>query len=205
MGDELPIRVERLQSQHDLLAAQVKQSVDGVSHTLNNVQLEVRSLSNKIDALAELRYSHESNERAVDGVKESLSELNIKLENWFNEFRSDQEEKWDRYYKERDAWRSAHEADNQKTKDTLTRWSAAGFVVVLVGGAVVSGFVWTLNFRFNNAEQSSGRVEAQAARNRDAGEAMKDKLHQIELYLARGGVNPSQPYEGDENETARSR
>jgi DNA repair exonuclease SbcCD ATPase subunit len=195
----VPIRMERLEGQHNLLAQQVKTSADNVRNTLDNVQLEVRALSNKIDTLTDLRHSHDSNNKAVEDLKENIRELDHKIENWFNEISDDQKEKWDRHYRDRDKWRQEHLADNQRTKDTITRWSGVGFSLVLVGGAVVSGFVWSLNFRFNTAQAASERIEAQAARNRDAGEAMKDKLHQIELYLARGGVNPSQPYEGDEN------
>lgn len=199
------IDITELKGAQQLLAQQVKSSVDNVTSSLNNVQLEMRNVASKVSELAGLQHSHDSNSRAISEVKSSVSALGAKLETWFEDFETAQAHKWEKHEQDRDAWRAAHEADNRRTREKIILWTGMGFSFLLLGGAIVSGFLWVMNDRFSqqnaeaartNAAMDSDRKRSEMAiaANRDRIEAIKDKQHEVELYLARGGATPRVPY-----------
>lgn len=188
------LHMERLQGAHNLLAQQVKSSVDSVSNTLNSVQTEVRNIASKLSELAGLQQSHDSNNVAIRDVRDSVSALDTKLEEWFDDSERKREE-WQRTYEaERDRWRTNHVAENQKTRDALIQWTGVGLAVMVLGGTVVSGFVWNLNMRFEQQTRDSTRIERALDEERISTAKLREKTHEIELYLARGGVDRAQPY-----------
>lgn len=188
------LHMERLQGAHNLLAQQVKASVEGVSTTLHSVQTEVRNIASKLSELAGLQQSHDSNNVAIRDVRDSVSVLNTKLEEWFDDSER-KRESWQRTYEaERDRWRTSHVAENQQTRDALVRWTGVGLAVMALGGTVVSGFVWNLNMRFEQQARDSSRIERMLDEERISTSRLRDKTHEVELYLARGGVDRAQPY-----------
>ena len=181
------VDLAELRGEHRLLAQQVKSSVDGFSHTLNTVQIEMRNLSKNITELTGLQHGHDANNIAIGKIEGSVSDLGKKLDEWFEDFEQAQAGKWEKYEADRDRWRSAHEADNRDTRERLIRWNGVGFAVVLLGGAVVAGFLWVLNMRFQDAKDDS-EVLAQRHVLHEAQQAkLVDKTHEMELYLARTG------------------
>ena len=119
---------------------------------------------------------------------------------------SDRLEKWfDDYERQRDEWRNRHEADNEETqrelekeirsvRETVIRSIGIGSGVGLFGGVIISGFMWTLNYRFTEQAQDVQRVEQTSGYNRSLIDAQTVEINDIKLYLARGGRIPDEPY-----------
>lgn len=186
------VEMSELRGAHNLLAQQVKGSVDGFSSTLNNVQLEVRNLSSKITELTGLQHGHDANNVAIARVETSVAEVSKKLDEWFSDFEEEQDRKWTKYEDDRDRWRTAHEADNRHTRESLIRWNGVGFAVVLLGGAVVAGFLWVLNMRFQDAKDESDVLAQRHVLHEAQQTRLVEKTHEMELYLARTGYNQGQ-------------
>lgn len=119
---------------------------------------------------------------------------------------SDRLEKWfDDYERQRDEWRNRHEADNEETqrelekeirsvRETVIRAIGIGSGVGLFGGVIISGFMWTLNYRFTEQAQDVQRAEQISTYNRSLIEQQTVEINDIKLYLARGGRIPDEPY-----------
>lgn len=131
-----------------------------------------------------------SNER----LETTMKLLGDRLEKWFDD-----------YERQRDAWREQHEADNENTeralsqeirsvRETMIRSVGIGSGLGLLGGVIISGFLWTLNYRFEEQKQDITRTEATGAYNRSLIEAQTIEINDIKLYLARGGRIPDEPY-----------
>lgn len=119
---------------------------------------------------------------------------------------SDRLEKWfDDYERQRDEWRERHEADNENAnremsqeirsvRETLIRSVGIGSGLGLLGGVIISGFLWTLNYRFAEQKQDIERTEVTGTYNRSLIDAQTVEINDIKLYLARGGRIPDEPY-----------
>lgn len=164
MADTPGERIARLEGIQTALAEQV---VDG----FREVKEEMRSLSSKIDTLADVRTSHEANERAITEVRDSLRTIEGRIDSWFGDI----------------------EKDHATTKNKIAWFGGAIAVVVLFGGTFVTGFVYFLNYRFNEQQVAQQTADDEIAKNRAAIETIKDKQHQVELILARDAPNGGQP------------
>jgi hypothetical protein len=124
------------------------------------------------------------------------------MEKLFSDHATVQDRKWEIYSADRDSrWRE-HEADNENTsrdirgeikdirevevrriREKLIRWTGwgagVGALVMLIG----TGFLYHLNYRFNENDFKTDRLQIES---RQHGEA----LQEIKLYLARGGRIP---------------
>lgn len=145
----------------------------------------------------------------LEGRQNSLEQL-VKASNERLELTmrglSDRLEKWfDDYERQRDEWRARHEADNEEShrelsreirsvRETVIRAIGIGSGVGLFGGVVISGFMWTLNYRFNEQTQDIQRAEQISTYNRSLIDAQTVEINDIKLYLARGGRIPDEPY-----------
>lgn len=119
---------------------------------------------------------------------------------------SDRLEKWfDDYERQRDEWRERHEAENENAnremsqeirsmRETLIRSVGIGSGLGLLGGVIISGFLWTLNYRFAEQKQDIERTEMTGTYNRSLIDAQTVEINDIKLYLARGGRIPDEPY-----------
>lgn len=203
------VRMQRLEGDHNLLAAQVKASVDNCTGALNSVQLEVRTLTSNLGKFSNMQHAHETNTTAIHEVKNSVNDLGRRLEGWMSDFERRNTEQWNQYRLDRDSWRSTHERLNEETKDVLherinTVREATIRILAWAGGAgalaavIAAGFLWSLNDRFNNTAVAVQAVDARVTKNTERVTSLDtrntDKIHQIELYLARGGENAKQPY-----------
>lgn len=173
-------RIAKLEGDQRLLESQVKQSVDGVRSALDNVQLEVRGLAHKLDALADLKHTQEGNREAISEMKETLNGMSANIERCFSEIETDNAK-----------WRSDHERDNNDTKNKLFMWHGIALAVVLVGGSLVGGFVYFLNYRFNEQAEAQKSADQDIRDNRNRIDALKDRQHAIELIQAQ--QRPQQP------------
>lgn len=199
------VRMERMEGEHRLLQSQVKQSIDTLSSTLGNLQLETRTVLAKLSELAGLQNAHDSNKVSIDEVKRSVGELNTRLEEWFDDFDQRNQRRWELYEANRDSWRRQHEAENENSardlekeirsvRETTIRFAAFGATFLLLGGTIVGGFIYNINYRFNEGKDDIAETQRTGGTNRALIEAQMKELVDIKLYLARGGRIPEEPY-----------
>lgn len=192
-----------------LLAQRVGSGMENVTNTLAAVQIEVRGCSTNLSELRGLQGAHDSNKVAIDKVEKSVSDLGMRLESWFDEFEAKQEQRWRDYSTNRDQWRREHETENENAKkdlekeirsvrETVIRFVGFGSAIGALAGVIVGGFLWNINYRFNDHKEDVERVEAITTRNTQRIDAMGSdygkELADIKLYLARGGRIPDEPY-----------
>lgn len=199
------VRLERMEGQHQLLAQRVSSGMENVSNTLASIQVEIRGLGQELGKLSELRYSHDTNRNLVEELRRSLGEMNSRLESWFVDHEERNISRWKEYEANRDQWRASHEAENQKDKGELTseiravrerviRYVGYGSAVGVLGGVIVSGFLWNIDFRFEVAKQDIVELSEDLEDNSALSSETAKKLVDIQLYLARGGRVPEEPY-----------
>lgn len=203
------IRLERIEGDMRLLTQRVGNGMENVTNTLASVQIEVRGCSTKVSELTGLQGAHDSNKIAIDKVEKSVADLGARLESWFDEFEEKQDRRWQQYENNRDQWRREHEADNENVKkdlekeirsvrETVIRFVGFGSAIGALAGVIVAGFLWNINYRFNDNKEDTDRVEQLATRNRQLIDTMGvehgKELSDIKLYLARGGRIPEEPY-----------
>lgn len=199
------IRLERIEGEQRLLASQVKQSVDTLTSTMHSLQSDMRNVSNKISELTSLQHAHDANKAALDEMKKTMVDLNSRLEDWFDDFDQRNQRRWEQYEAGREQWQREHEAANARDKrelereirgvrETTIRFAAFGAAIALLGGTIVGGFIWNIDYRFHEGENDIAEARQIAASARDKLDALMAELVDIKLYLARGGRIPEEPY-----------
>lgn len=199
------VRMERIEGEQRLMASQFKQSVDVLTSTLHALQSDTRNVANKISELGSLQGAHDSNRVALDEMKKSMADLNSRLEDWFDDFDQRNQRRWEIYEANRDRWRREHEASNERDKrsleretrsvrETTIRFAAFGAAVVMLGGTVVGGFIWNINYRFAEGKDDIAEARQATFNNRVKVDSLGSELIDIKLYLARGGRLPVEPY-----------
>lgn len=192
------VRMERIEGDHRLLQSQVKGAFDNMTGSMQSVQAEVRNISNKVGDFSDLRIAHEQDRGTMARIEKSIAELGNKVDIRLERMERENEDRWTR-----------HEADNENADrdlqdqidelskrhhDTDRRISrAVGWVsgLSVTAALLIGGFVWAINFRFVDAKEDINRIEMKS----NAFDALKDKVQQLELYLARGGQRPPEPYD----------
>lgn len=179
--------IERLSSQHQLLAAQVKNSVDNFSHTLQSVQAEMRSVSEKISDLTGLQHAHDANRESLARMENSVQALSGQWKEWTDDFEESNERRWER-----------HEQENKDTRDTVLKWTYGAIGLSLCLGALGGMFTWNLQKEFNDVTDANATAALRIEKLRDdknaKDEELQERLHEIELYLTRGGEYRREPY-----------
>lgn len=131
---------------------------------------------------------------SIDSLREGQRDLTALLHRWFDD-----------HEKNRDDWRVRHEAENENNvrdlykeirhvRETAIRAVSIGIGIGLVGGALISGFLWVLNGQFNIVKADAQRAEAQATYQRQLIDKQAAELVDLKLHLARGGRIPEERY-----------
>ena len=192
------VQLKELEGDVRLLNQTLSGNIKALDNSINSLQLESRGIVAKIDGLIGLQAQHDTNRETLAELKRSVTELGNKMERWADDER-----------KERDEWQLRHEADNENESreigEKLDRINGkvnvargALSVVVLLGGAIVTGFLWNINMRFEASSAAVIAVVNRVDRNGENVEEIDDRLREIELYLARGGhTDPYQPRNTD--------
>ena len=199
------VRMERLEGRQDLLAQRVSQGMDNVASTLASVQVEVRGLAARIGEVGALQYSHDTSRAAIDEMKRSILDLNSRLEDWFSDFEQRSQQRWDKFERQRDEWRREHEADNENDKrelekeirsvrETVIRFVGYGSAIGALAGVISVGFLWNINYRFNEGREDINETRIITSRNVNSIEQLKADTIDLKLYLSRGGRIPAEPY-----------
>jgi hypothetical protein len=197
--------MEHLSGRQALLEQQVKSSMDALTNMLSTAQLEIRNMTNKFGEVAAIQHSQDANRATLDELKKSVSVIGTRMETWFKDFDNRNNLKWEAAERNRDDWRLRHEAENENAyrtletdlrsvRETVIRslgWGVAAGTLTVV---IVSGFLWSINDRFATTKERSIKTDQTIAGQAAAVDRLRDKTTEIELYLARGGVNPQEPY-----------
>jgi len=173
MGElDQALRIERLESDMRHLGEQVKQGLD-------DLKLDVRRVNESVSGLRSLQQSHDTHDASISEIKETLGDMNRRLEEWFDDHDDRQRKQWREHDKE-------HEQVDERISSVRDKiiWASG---VCVVGGALVFGFLWVVNDKYTDL-----RISADSATQRIDDD--REKIHEIELYLARGGGVPAQPY-----------
>lgn len=180
---EQAVRIQRIEGEHQLLAQRVTSGMESVTNTLGNVQLEVRALNSSIRELAGLQHSNDSNKGAIERIESSVKELRQSVEEWFDTYES----------KNEDAKARLSEQIQKVREDTI-RIFTVGAVVTVLGGAVITGFLWNINRQFADEHEVHQQQRAISDANRSMIDKTRDEVYDVKLYLARGGRIPDEPY-----------
>ena len=167
----------------------------------------------RMDELARLQHEHDSNKVSIDEMKKSIALLSERLSEWFEDFDKRNQRRWEQYETNRDQWRKDHEAKNSSSerelgkeirdvRETVIRFMGYGAAASALAGLIAGGFLWNLNYRFNDVtidtKDDYARVESSARANRARIDSISaeygKELSDIKLYLARGGRIPEEPY-----------
>lgn len=177
-----------------LLQQRVSTGLDNVTNTLAGVSSQVRDVGNKVSELAGLQNAHDSNKLAVERVERTLETLGARFEKWFDDFKIENERRWEMHEQENASVQRDQEKKIQDVRDTVTKWGGFAIAVAVLGGALVTGFLYNINYRFNDNNDDIDNVAQAALNNRALIDKNADLLHHIQLYLARGGRVPEDPY-----------
>jgi len=199
------VKLAQLDGAQQLLAQRVSSGMEAVTSTLASVQLEVRGLSTKIGELAGLQHSHDSNKEAIDKIERTVGGLVTKLEGWFDDFDERNNRRWEAHEANRDAWRREHEAENeddhraltakvQDVRETVIRVIAIGSAIGTLSGVIVAGFLWNVNYRFENQDKTIQDRKEASSYNRSLYDKLNEEMVEVQLYLARGGRIPEEPF-----------
>lgn len=207
------VRLEELNGRQNLLSLQITQGLNATRTAIEGTQSEVHKLVGAVEKLAAFQTDHASNKDALDMLRRQIDLVSTRMEQLFTDQARVQDRKWDAYAVDRDQrWRE-HEADNENTardlrkemtdikdievrklREKLIRWTGVGFGFGLVAVMIVSGFLYHLNYRFNENDATTTKLQAQAA-------VGVRELAEIKLYLARGGRVPAQLFIDETKET----
>lgn len=188
------VQLKEVEGDLRLLNQTVSGNIKALESSINSLQIESRGIVAKIDGLIGLQAQHDTNREVLAELKRSVADLGIKMERWADDER-----------KERDEWQLRHEADNENESRTTAEKidkingkvnvaRGAVSVIVLLGGCIVTGFLWNINMRFQASAESIVAVVGRVDRNAENIEEVDDRLREIELYLARGGQSTVDPY-----------
>lgn len=199
------VRMEQLSGRQALLEQQVKSSMDALTNMLSTAQLEIRNMTNKFGEVASIQHGQDANRAMLDELKNSVSVIGTRMETWFKDFDNRNNLKWEAAERNRDDWRLRHEAENENTyrtleadlrsvRETVIRSLGWGLAAGTLTVVIVSGFLWSINDRFATTKERSAKTDQTIAAQAATVDKLRDKTTEIELYLARGGTNPRDPY-----------
>lgn len=181
------LRIQKNEHDHALLAQRVTSGMENVQNAIGDVNMALRTLTERVGDLAKLQHSHESNREAVARIEESVSGIRSFMTEWFETFEERNRAKWEAHESKNDSTKEQLEAKINAVRETALTIRTIGAVIALLGGGIIGGFLWTINSRFD--DEKAARLD-----NRETINKLVDGQVDIKLYLARGGRIPEEPY-----------
>ncbi len=194
-------RIQQLEHAQELQQANTKQAIDNLGHNIDNVQIDVREIKARLTDIATAQQASAVGREEIARLTAAIDQLSMKMDSNYRE-----------HIKDTTAWQDAHENDNERHREEIqkdfrsirdkTIWATgASYGISLLIG-VVGGLVWNhVNDRFNGQAESIRELRADYGQYRDLTERRYDervrKIHNIELYLVRGGERRDDPYNAD--------
>lgn len=164
---------ERLRVTDAQLAA-VQERVQHISSTLEDLKQQMGRIVDRVNDVSTIRELASQDRSAMARIERAVSSLGEQVGEQIAELRRDQEMRWER-----------HDTDARGLRDSVSARFAAvdkrmnfaiGWVsgVGMLGALLVGTVVWVSDYRFS-------QISAEAA----AIPTLRDKIHAIELHLAR--------------------
>lgn len=172
----LAVRIAQMDGAHQLLQSEVKQSMTHLASSLDSVQVEVRRAVDKVGDISSLQNAREQDRETMSRIERMVTALSEKVDTRLDRFEVENESRWER-----------HEADNEDAeREVQTKLTdldrkmvrALGWVGGFSGMAalLLGVVVYTVNLRFDNISNDARKIDP-----------LVEKIHTIELYLARDG------------------
>jgi hypothetical protein len=208
------VRIGEMENLMALQGQSTRQSIENMSNTLAGLGSEVRQLVASVHELAMSQATNQRDREAITDLKKNFADLNARLEDWFTDYEQRQDARWREHERNRDEWRAQHTEANRASSAAV--WTevhrldrqmvlsrgwlvGAGFLSTLL----LSGALWVLNDRFQQASNAIDATVKTAQYNRELIDRAREKQHEIELYLARGGARRDEPYPTAPKESPR--
>ena len=209
---DLASQLQEVRHRQELTESDVKQKLDTIRGSMESVQADQREIVRELKGISSLSAGVERMRDEMATLRTQLVESNNRMESYFTEQDARIDARFNRWESERDSWRTRHESDNRvgfeqtETKrvelegkvGTLreNQRYAAGWVkgLAVVGGLLMGAMVLIFNDRFQGVQNGFTDIRADAQSNRAKIDQHTNKIHEIELYLARGGERRLGPY-----------
>ena len=206
------LEIAEVRKNHELLQQRVSHGMDNVTSTMAGVNNTVSRLVDRVEGLVKFQSAHETNREAISELRATIAGMESNLKSWLEDVVDANNAKWQNYEHNRDMWRQQHEAENEDAirgvlgevrtlRENWIRtvgWGGGAGVLVSV---VVGGFLFWMNQKFEDSAVQSRANLTSIEQNRTRIETEKDKRHEMEIYLARGGRVPEQPYQPSKEKT----
>lgn len=188
------LKIERLEGRQELLAQRVTAAMENVTNTLAAVQVEMKGFSVRLSELAGLQQAHDTNKGSIEKMERSVQDLRETLDNWLEDFGDRQDQRWLRHEAENENTKRDFEKEIRGVRETVIRFAAFGAAMTILGGTVVGGFIWNINYRFNEGKEDVREAKETASMTRELVDGTLREVTDIKLYLAGGGRIPEEPY-----------
>lgn len=140
-------------AQLEKVSALSQQALENISQNLNTgmrqLQDGVNGMGVKLEALSKLQGGHEAHGGSIDrlfqlhmqGEQEYRSDM-LNIQNQIKEIAAAAASNWTRHLDQTDVYRTAHEADNNAVKQTMSRWNGVAIALSLVANIVLGLLFW---------------------------------------------------------------
>ena len=196
----------------ELNEATVAQSLKAIGSSLESMQVEQREISRELKGVNSLATAVDQLRGDMSKMRDQQVEGANRIEQWFTEQEARIDSRFNRWEAERDRWRTEHEGNNRigfeqtetkrvalegevRTLREKSKYASGWLAGLAVAGSLVMGAVTLVfNDRFHGVQNGFADVRRTGQQNRGLIDAQITKIHEIELYLARGGERRNGPY-----------
>lgn len=210
--NDLQSQLIDVRHRQELNEATVAQSLKAMASSLESMQVEQREISRELKGVNSLTTAVDQLRSDMSKMRDQQIEGANRIEQWFTEQEARIDSRFNRWETERDRWRTEHEGNNRvgfqeaETKRVEldgrvqslreNQRYAMGWLggIAAVGALLIGAMVLIFNDRFTGVQNGFADVRSTGQTNRRLIDSHGDKIHEIELYLARGGERRNGPY-----------
>lgn len=154
--------------------AELRERVSHMSSTLDQMRTQIERVADRVGDVVAIRELASQDRSTMARIETSITALSESLQVQVEGVRKDQDGRWAQHA-------AAHSAVDRKMNFAIGWVSGVGVLGALMVGMVV----WVMDYRFTQVAAESAAVAP-----------LRDKIHQIELHLARDRGQQF-PKEGD--------
>lgn len=181
--DPLAVAVEitALQGMMSTLQHSVSSTSEHLTQSMRDLQSEVRQAVSQLREVARIQHVQETQSSGLERAFEAIRHL-----------AEQQEKSWKEHTQESDKWRNGHVKDDQKTRETLIRWSGMGLAASALIGTIVLLSIYIASGWVQHNEQMHQSLEMEM-RSQDT--TMSERINKVEKYLIAEGVRRNTPFD----------
>jgi hypothetical protein len=156
--------------------------------TLQSVQIDIRSISQKMDGMATLSARQETMDDEIERAFTAIEKL-----------AESSKEKWDQHYEEQSGYRATRDGEIRASREKLILWGGVCLGFSVLAATLTAIVAWSVNSRFTAQENALGkldlRLDKHIEKSTEDHEQAAVRIEKVEKYLIRGGRAPAEPYE----------